>query len=129
MSDILILTHTDHCTPGHLAQVLLAQQLDYQVLRVDRGELAGVDLDRPKAGAHMAFGSGTHHCLGAPLARRELYWVFRAFIDFVSVVTILLARSRSNLLPLLSWNWHGFTLMTFLGQCQQKYAECETINF
>jgi cytochrome P450 len=29
-----------------------------------------LDLDRPKAGAHMGFGSGTHHCLGAPLARR-----------------------------------------------------------
>src|SRR3989338_9923130 len=53
MSDILILTHTDHCTPGHLAQVLRAQQFDYQVLRVDRGELAGVDLDRPKAVAIM----------------------------------------------------------------------------
>lgn len=53
MSDILILTHTDHCTPGHLAQVLRAQQHDYRVLRVDRGELAGVDLDRPKAVAIM----------------------------------------------------------------------------
>lgn len=53
MSDILILTHTDHCTPGHLAQVLRAQQYDYRVLRVDRGELAGVDLDRPKAVAIM----------------------------------------------------------------------------
>src|SRR3990167_3428493 len=53
MSDILILTHTDHCTPGHLAQLFRSQQLDYQVLRVDRGELAGVDLDRPKAVAIM----------------------------------------------------------------------------
>ncbi len=53
MSDILILTHTDHCTPGHLAQVLRTQQYDYRVLRVDRGELAGVDLDRPKAVAIM----------------------------------------------------------------------------
>ena len=29
----------------------------------------------------MAFGSGIHHCLGAPLARRELYWGFRAVIE------------------------------------------------
>lgn len=40
-----------------------------------------IDLDRPRAGSHMGFGSGTHHCLGAPLARRELTWGFTAVID------------------------------------------------
>jgi cytochrome P450 len=40
-----------------------------------------LDLDRPKAGAHMGFGSGVHHCLGAPLARRELIWGFTAVVD------------------------------------------------
>jgi len=40
-----------------------------------------LDLNRPKAGAHMGFGSGTHHCLGAPLARRELIWGFTAVVD------------------------------------------------
>jgi cytochrome P450 len=40
-----------------------------------------IDLNRPKAGAHMGFGSGTHHCLGAPLARRELIWGFTAVVD------------------------------------------------
>ena len=40
-----------------------------------------LDLDRPKAGSHMGFGSGTHHCLGAPLARRELIWGFTAVVD------------------------------------------------
>ena len=40
-----------------------------------------IDLDRPKAGSHMAFGSGIHHCLGAPLARRELIWGFTAVVD------------------------------------------------
>ena len=40
-----------------------------------------LDLDRPRAGGHMAFGSGKHHCLGAPLARRELHWSFKALVD------------------------------------------------
>ncbi len=40
-----------------------------------------LDLNRPKAGSHMGFGSGTHHCLGAPLARRELIWGFTAVVD------------------------------------------------
>jgi cytochrome P450 len=31
-----------------------------------------VDLARKNAGSQMAFGSGTHHCPGAPLARQEL---------------------------------------------------------
>ncbi|QFT76236.1 cytochrome P450 [Erythrobacter sp. THAF29] len=40
-----------------------------------------LDLERPRAGSHMGFGSGTHHCLGAPLARRELTWGFTAVVD------------------------------------------------
>ncbi len=44
---------------------------------------AELDLDRNKPGRHLGYGSGVHHCLGAPLARRELYWAFRALIDRV----------------------------------------------
>jgi len=39
-----------------------------------------LDLTRRNSASHLAFGSGVHHCLGAPLARRELYWAFRAFL-------------------------------------------------
>jgi cytochrome P450 len=44
---------------------------------------ADLDLEREKPGRHIGFGSGIHHCLGAPLARRELFWAFQALIDRV----------------------------------------------
>lgn len=43
-----------------------------------------LDLDRRRPQRHLAFGVGTHHCLGAPLARRELFFGFKAFLDRVS---------------------------------------------
>lgn len=35
-------------------------------------EAERLDLDRKKAGSHLAFSHAVHHCLGAPLARLEL---------------------------------------------------------
>ncbi|MCR9094153.1 MAG: cytochrome P450 [bacterium] len=40
-----------------------------------------LDLDRPNAGAHMAFSQGEHHCVGAPLARLELQTAFRGLLE------------------------------------------------
>jgi cytochrome P450 len=40
-----------------------------------------LDLDRRNAVTHLAFGGGTHHCLGAPLARREMFIAFSGLID------------------------------------------------
>ena len=40
-----------------------------------------VDLDRDRPRVHLAFGVGDHVCLGAPLARREMYWAFKTLID------------------------------------------------
>lgn len=43
-------------------------------------ESEAFDLDRADAKKHMAFGFGTHFCLGAPLARRELLHGFSALV-------------------------------------------------
>ncbi|MEM9744290.1 MAG: cytochrome P450 [Pseudomonadota bacterium] len=39
-----------------------------------------IDITRDKAGMQLAFGSGVHHCIGAPLARQELNLGFRALL-------------------------------------------------
>jgi len=43
-----------------------------------------LDLDRKNAASHLAFGIGVHACIGAPLARRELYWGFRSLLERTS---------------------------------------------
>lgn len=40
-----------------------------------------IDLERDKPHRHLAFGVGLHHCLGAPLARREMLYGFKAMVD------------------------------------------------
>jgi cytochrome P450 len=40
-----------------------------------------IDLERKNAGAHVTFGSGIHHCLGATLARVEMSASFSAIIE------------------------------------------------
>lgn len=40
-----------------------------------------VDLERRNPMAHLTFGAGVHYCLGAPLARRELYYGFRTLAE------------------------------------------------
>jgi cytochrome P450 len=52
-----------------------------------------LDLERRQPGGHMAFGSGKHHCLGAPLARRELHWSFTALIDRIDSLAFATAES------------------------------------
>lgn len=40
-----------------------------------------INLERKKAGMQMAFGSGVHHCIGAPLARQELNLGFATLLN------------------------------------------------
>ena len=47
-----------------------------------------LDLDRKNASSHLAFGIGVHTCIGAPLARRELYWGFRSLLEGTSALRL-----------------------------------------
>ena len=53
LSEVLIFTHVDYCPPGHLSRVLQQRGIHYCEVRVDRGELAAVDLGRARAVAIM----------------------------------------------------------------------------
>ncbi len=52
---------------------------------------ARFDLDRDDAKKHVSFGFGfgTHFCLGAPLARREIIHSFRALVNKVDEMWFL----------------------------------------
>ncbi len=42
-----------------------------------------LDLERANSRQHLAFGFGVHYCMGAPLARRELFYSFKTLVDRV----------------------------------------------
>lgn len=57
------------------------------------------DLDRPDHKQHVGFGFGTHFCLGAPLARREIIHAFRALVDRVDEVAFVEGANDFRIAP------------------------------
>lgn len=46
------------------------------------------DIDRPNVGAHLAYGSGVHFCVGAVLARLEMNVAFTVLLDRLGNITL-----------------------------------------
>ena len=60
---------------------------------------ADFDLRRENAKRHLAFGFGIHHCLGAPLARRELLFAFRAFVERIDDFELVADENDYKIAP------------------------------
>lgn len=60
---------------------------------------AKLDLERENAGAHLGFGSGLHHCIGAPLARREMHWAFTTLLTRCRNIRLAPGRNDFRHLP------------------------------
>jgi cytochrome P450 len=58
-----------------------------------------LDLERKNAATHLAFGTGVHHCLGAPLARRELHWAFAALFERVTDIRLAPGKNDFAIAP------------------------------
>ena len=56
-------------------------------------------MERDKPGKHLGFGSGIHHCIGAPLARREMFWAFRALVDRVDDIRFIPGANDFKVAP------------------------------
>jgi len=52
--------------------------------RFECAEQFNLERDQPRS--HLSFGVGSHHCLGAPLARRELYFGFKALFHRIDEI-------------------------------------------
>ena len=63
------------------------------------------DIERRNSGAHLAFGSGIHHCVGSQLARAEMIASFTAMLDRFSKFE--LAVPRENIMYHFSFALRG----------------------
>lgn len=58
-----------------------------------------LDLEREGAKGHLGYGFGAHFCLGAALARRELYWGFKGLVDRVEEIRFAPQQSEFEYHP------------------------------
>ncbi len=58
-----------------------------------------IDLERKNAASHLGYSTGVHYCLGAPLARRELFWGFKAFLDNIESFRVVPEKNKLRHLP------------------------------
>jgi len=61
-----------------------------------------LDLDRKNAASHMAFGQGTHHCLGSPLARQEMNTAFERLVARRAGFALAEGRNRFEFVETLA---------------------------
>ncbi|MBI1181746.1 MAG: cytochrome P450 [Alphaproteobacteria bacterium] len=62
-------------------------------------EAAAFDIDRPNNGAHLAFGSGIHHCVGSQLARAEMLAAFRSMLRHFKTIDLAVAPEEIGYHP------------------------------
>ena len=87
-----------------------------------------IDLERDKPGRHLGFGSGIHHCLGAPLARRELFWAFQALVDRVEEIRFVEGANNFNVAPNFSLRALQELHIEFDAKAAQDRTDPTTIN-
>lgn len=58
-----------------------------------------VDLDRPNAGRHLAFGVGTHRCIGAALSRMEIKIAAREIITRLDNIRLAVPIEELSYMP------------------------------
>ena len=89
---------------------------------------ADIDLERKKPARHLGFGSGVHHCLGAPLARRELYWAFRALCDRFEGMAFAAGENTFEVVPNFSLRALKELNITFTAKAPEDRVDPTTID-
>ncbi len=64
-----------------------------------------LDVDRPNANRHLAFGAGTHRCVGSMLGQLELQVFFRELLNAMPDYTIDAARSERFADAAIMYGW------------------------